>query len=90
MRYAIRRTKRFKNDVKRLQRSGKSVEKLLLLINKIARGEELPKSCRDHQLKGILKDKRDCHVEDDWILLYSIDDNEVILYRTGSHSQLFR
>jgi len=90
MKYPIRRTRQFKKDVKRLKRSGKDVEELLFVINKLAEGEKLSQNYQDHPLKGGFKDKRDCHIQDDWILLYSIEDNELILYRTGSHSQLFR
>ena len=90
MKYPVRRTRQFQKDVKRLKRSGKTIEKLLFVINQIAEGEKLSRKYRDHSLKGAFKGKRDCHIEDDWILLYSIKDNELILYRTGSHSQLFR
>ena len=90
MKYPIRRTRQFQKDIKRLKRSGKTIEKLLFVINKLAEGEKLSQNYRDHSLKGALKSKRDCHIEDDWILLYSIEDKELILYRTGSHSQLFR
>jgi mRNA interferase YafQ len=90
VKYPIRRTRQFQKDVKRLKRSGKTIEKLFFAINKLAEEEKLSRNYRDHSLKGAFKDKRDCHIEDDWILLYSIEDNELILYRTGSHSQLFR
>lgn len=90
MRYLIRRTKQFKKDIKRLKRSGKDIEKLLFIVSKLAEGEKLSQNYRDHPLKGGFKGKWDCHIEDDWILLYSIDHNDLILYRTGSHSQLFR
>jgi mRNA interferase YafQ len=83
VKYPIRGTKQFK-------KSGKSIEKLLFVINKIAEGEKLSPTYRDHSLQGTLKGKRDCHIENDWLLIYSIQDNELILYRTGSHSQLFR
>ncbi|CAN2040091.1 mRNA interferase toxin YafQ [Candidatus Magnetomoraceae bacterium gMMP-15] len=90
MKYPIRITRRFQKDIKRLKRSSKDIEKLFFVINKLAEGEKLSRIYRDHPLKGVFKSKRDCHIEDDWILIYSIEDNELILYRTGSHSQLFR
>jgi mRNA interferase YafQ len=90
MKYSIRRSSRFMKDVKHLQRGGKDMEKLLLVISKLADGETLPKKYCDHPLKGGFKGKRDCHIEDDWLLIYAIADNELILYRTGTHSQLFR
>ena len=45
---------------------------------------------QDHRLKGQYKDKRDCHLEGDWILIYAVLDDELVLYRTGSHADLFR
>jgi mRNA interferase YafQ len=90
MKYSIRRSAQFKKDVKQAQRGGKDMEKLLLVISKLTDGETLPKKYCDHPLKGGFKGKRDCHVEDDWLLIYAVEDNELILYRTGTHSQLFR
>ncbi len=90
MKYSIRRSKQFKKDIKQLQRGGKDIEKTLAVISKLADGETLPKKYRDHPLKGNFKGKRDCHIEDDWLLIYAIEETELILYRTGTHSQLFR
>nr|VFK11503.1 MAG: mRNA interferase YafQ [Candidatus Kentron sp. LPFa]VFK27676.1 MAG: mRNA interferase YafQ [Candidatus Kentron sp. LPFa] len=70
--------------------SGKDIDKLLSVIEKLAKGERLSRTYRDHPLKGGFKGKRDCHIEDDWLLLYSIEDDELVLYRTGTHAQLFR
>ncbi len=89
MKFSIRRTTRFKKDVKRLVRSGKDIEKLLFVVNELAEGRKLPPHYRAHSLKGKHKGKRDCHIEPDWILLYAIEDDELVLYRTGSHAHLF-
>ncbi len=86
----IRRTSQFKRDVKRLLQSGKDIEKLLSIVKELAEGRKLSPKCYDHPLIGKYKDKRDCHIEPDWILIYAITDDELVLYRTGSHSQLFR
>nr|VFJ72887.1 MAG: mRNA interferase YafQ [Candidatus Kentron sp. FM]VFJ72916.1 MAG: mRNA interferase YafQ [Candidatus Kentron sp. FM]VFK19356.1 MAG: mRNA interferase YafQ [Candidatus Kentron sp. FM] len=71
--------------MKQLERGGKDIEKLLFVIDKLAEGERLAPNYRDHPLKGGFEGKRDCHVEDDWILLYSLERDELILYRTGTH-----
>ncbi len=90
MKRAIRRTNQFKRDIKRLLRSGKDIEKLLSTVEKLAEGRKLPSEYNDHPLSGKYKDKRDCHIEPDWILIYAIEDDELVLYRTGSHTQLFK
>ena len=90
MKLTIRRTTQFKRDIKRLLRSGKDVEKLLSIIEELAQGRKLSPECHDHSLSGKYRNNRDCHIEPDWILIYAIEDNELVLYRTGSHSQLFK
>lgn len=87
---AMRRTTQFKRDVKRLLRQGKDVEKLLRVVGDLAEGRELLPEYRDHPLRGAHADKRDCHIEPDWILIYTVDRDELVLYRTGSHSELYR
>ena len=66
------------------------MEKLKTVIELLISGEPLPERYRDHELTGKLKGVRDCHIEPDWLLLYEADDEEVILIRTGTHSDLFR
>jgi len=86
----IRRSNQFKRDVKRLVKVGKDIEKLLKIIGILIDEKQiLPAEYKDHPLKGEYKNKRDCHIESDWILIYAITNNELVLYRTGSHSELF-
>lgn len=89
MKYSIIRSTQFKKDVKQLERSGYDIEKLLLVVSILANCEKLSEKYRDHQLTGSFKGKRDCHIEPDWLLIYEIEDDNLILYRTGTHSQLF-
>jgi mRNA interferase YafQ len=65
------------------------LEKLLFVVNGLAEGRELAPQYNDHPLKGTYRGKRDCHIEPDWLLIYVIEDDELLLYRTGSHAQLF-
>jgi len=88
--YAIFRTNQFKRDVKRAQKRGKNIEHLKGVIRNLAQEIALPTEYRNHQLKGTLKDCRECHLEPDWLLVYRIQGNELHLVRTGSHSDLFR
>jgi mRNA interferase YafQ len=85
----IRRTAQFKKDVKRMLKRGKDLEKLLLVVQDLSVRRKLPARYQDHPLKGQHRDKRDCHIEPDWVLLYAIEGDELVLYRTGTHSDLF-
>lgn len=85
----VSRTSKFKKDVKRLMRQGKTPLKLKTVIQLLANAEPLSSRYQDHPLKGPLKDCRECHIEPDWLLIYRISGNELNLIRTGSHSELF-
>jgi mRNA interferase YafQ len=81
--------KHFKKDVERIKRTGRDMSRLLEVIGLLAEGTPLPANNRDHQLVGNFSDYRECHLGGDWLLLFQIRDNTVILVRTGSHSDLF-
>ncbi|MCX6579719.1 MAG: type II toxin-antitoxin system YafQ family toxin [Candidatus Aminicenantes bacterium] len=83
---------RFKRDVKKLSKSGsRDMSKLRTIIEKLEEGESLEREYNPHPLSGNWKDHMECHIEPDWLLIYRIDRkyNELILVRTGSHSDLF-
>ena len=86
---SIRRDTQFKRDVKRITKRGKDTNKLKKIIRFLVKAEKLPLENKDHQLKGTLKDCRECHIEPDWLLIYRIEGSELCLVRTGSHSDLF-
>ncbi len=86
---SIRRDTQFKKDVKRALKRNKDIIKLKKIINLLVKAEKLPAESRDHQLKGTLKDCRECHIEPDWLLIYRIEGSELCLVRTGAHSDLF-
>jgi mRNA interferase YafQ len=86
----IRRTSQFKRDVKRVQRAGKDMLKLKTVIESLVTGDELAPRYRDHVLVGQYKGTRECHIEPDWLLIYELGESEIVLIRTGSHSDLFR
>ena len=90
MRYQIRRSTQFKRDVKRAIKRGKDIEQLFFVVKELAEDRRLAAHYQDHPLKGQYKDKRDCHLDPDWILIYAVLNNELVLYRTGSHADLFR
>lgn len=91
MSYEITYTKRFKKDVEIAKKRGKNLSKLFALVEKLANGEELEVKYRDHTLSGDYDGYRECHIEPDWLLVYAIYDDCLVLAlaRTGTHSDLF-
>ena len=87
--FKILRTSQFKRDVKKAKKRGKDIDRLKKVIVLLVQGRTLPAKYKDHQLKGVYKDCRECHVEPDWLLIYRIEANVLQLVRTGSHSDLF-
>ena len=85
----IIRTSQFKKDYKKLRSSHRRIDVLRSAILKLAAGEELPASFRDHALGGNYVHCRECHLAGDWLLIYQRDAQRLVLIRTGSHSELF-
>ncbi|MFC2316702.1 MAG: type II toxin-antitoxin system YafQ family toxin [Selenomonas massiliensis] len=92
MKYTIRPTSRFQKDLKRIAKRGYNTELLTAVIKKLANGEPLAQKHRDHALTGDYADCRECHITPDWLLIYEISDDTLLLYltRTGTHSDLFK
>ncbi len=85
-----RYTTQFKKDYKRLKKQRKNLEKLKVAIELLSTGKTLDPIYHDHPLSGNWNNHRDCHIEPDWILIYRLSDSELVLERTGSHSELFK
>jgi mRNA interferase YafQ len=81
----------FKKDYKRIVKRGYDMRLLEKVIELLANQKPLPEKNRDHQLSGDYAGCRECHITPDWLLIYEVVDEELILYltRTGSHSDLF-
>lgn len=92
MKYEISTTTQFKKDLKLARKQGKDEEKLWEVVERLANGEELEEKYRDHNLTGRYSGYRECHIDPDWLLVYKKQDEILILllYRLGSHSDLFR
>ncbi|MDR0596264.1 MAG: type II toxin-antitoxin system YafQ family toxin [Clostridiales Family XIII bacterium] len=88
--YRIKSTSTFKKDLKRLLRQGKDISELDAAIATLADGLSLDDRYLDHPLSGNWKGFRDCHIAPDWILLYKIEADILVLTltRSGSHSDL--
>ena len=81
----------FKKDYKRIVKRGYDMRLLEKVIELLANQKPLPEKNRDHQLSVDYAGCRECHITPDWLLIYEVADEELILYltRTGSHSDLF-
>jgi len=73
-----------------MKKRGKDLAKLQRIVRILAQGATLPPKNKDHALVGSWKLSRDCHVEPDWLLIYTASDDSLRLERTGSHSDLFK
>ena len=81
----------FRKDLKLASKRGYDLDLLNEVVDKIAAGTALPVKNRDHELTGNYIGFRECHIQPDWLLVYKIDNHELILFlsRTGTHSDLF-
>lgn len=89
--YKIVYTNRMKKDAKLMRKRGKDMDKLIHVLSLLANGNPLPVQYKDHPLTGNLQDFRECHIEPDWLLIYQIYEDTLILSATatGSHADLF-
>jgi len=86
------RTSQFKKDVKLAPRRGQQLGKLKAVMDLLIAGQILPSPYKDHPLRGDFTGSRGCHIEPDWVLIYTLAENNshVRFERTGTHSDLFR
>ena len=91
MRLAVKFTTQFKKDLKLANKQNKPIDELFDVVNKLADNESLYAKYKDHALIGSYSGYRECHIEPDWLLIYTVkkDILTLVLYRTGSHSELF-
>ena len=81
----------FKRDLKLIRKRGYNFELMESVVEKLAKMETLPDKFRDHAFTGDYIGFRECHIQPDWLLVYRMDGEELILFlsRTGTHSDLF-
>lgn len=93
MKYKIDYTSNFKKQYKKIKKQGKDLNKLHEVIEKLANGDELEAKYKNHDLinNKLYKNCKECHIQPDWLLVYKLDNDELILllFATGSHSELF-
>lgn len=81
----------FKKDFKRIKKRGYDISRLEKIVELLANEVPLPEQFKDHDLSGNYNGFRECHIAPDWLLIYQVNNNELVLVlsRTGSHSDLF-
>lgn len=89
--YTVKLTTQFKKDYKLAIKRRLDIGRLDDVITSLAQGIPLPEKNKDHTLSGIWAGHRECHIQPDWLLIYRIEDDVLVLTlsRTGSHSDLF-
>lgn len=85
----LRRTGEFKRDAKRAQKQGRPLGKIRVIVEALMSGEALDARLHDHALSGAYSGARECHVEPDWLLIYTLSSEELVLVRCGTHADLF-
>lgn len=87
----IRYLNSFKKDYKRIKRRGYNIDLLEEVVTLLVEQRPLPSKYKDHNLYGDFIGCRECHITPDWLLIYEINNDDLILFltRTGSHSDVF-
>lgn len=83
-------TGQFKKDYKRAKKQNRDLTQLRSVVERLVEGKPLSPRHRDHALSGNWRKHRECHIAPDWLLIYRVNADDLILERTGSHSELFR
>ncbi|MBQ8921790.1 MAG: type II toxin-antitoxin system YafQ family toxin [Oscillospiraceae bacterium] len=89
--YKIAATATFERQYKKMKKRGKDMLLMKEVVDCLAEGNPLPEKNRDHALTGNWNGYRECHILPDWIMIYQIIEERLILslIRTGTHSDLF-
>jgi len=87
--YKIITTKQFDKDLKKAQKRNKNLNKFWDIIALLSENRPLQDKHQKHKLVGFKEDIFECHIEPNWLLIWRIEDNKLILIRTGTHSDLF-
>lgn len=92
MKYEVKFTNQFKKDLKLAKKQNRDLDKLFEAVHILADGGTLDAKYRDHDLSGNYKGTRECHIEPDWLLVYETRNDVLVLmlYRLGTHSELFK
>ncbi len=83
-------TNRFQKDLKLMVKRGCSPDHIKAVMRDLVEEKPLDRKYRDHSLVGNFRDRLECHIGPDWLLIYRIDEPRIIFERTGAHADLFK
>jgi len=83
-------TKQFNIDLKRMIKRGKDKNRIKSILLSLINENQLETKFKDHKLFGNFQNRRECHIEPDWLLIYKVETERIVFERTGSHSDLFK
>lgn len=91
MKLKVASSRQFQKDYKRAKKRGYDLNRLKWVVDLLEHGEPLPPDCCPHKLSGNYSGFWECHIRPDWLLIYKIQDDRLVLvlFRTGTHSNLF-
>ena len=81
---------RFVKEHALMKKRGKDLNKLQNIVELLKTEQRLPSKYKDHKLIGQYEGSRELHIEPDWLLIYKVENQSLILERTGTHSDLFK
>jgi mRNA interferase YafQ len=82
-------TATFKRDRRRCVKRGYDMSLLTAVVDTLLIPAPLPTANKDHTLSGNWDQYQECHIQPNWLLIYRVEGNSLMLYRTGTHSDLF-
>lgn len=87
----LQATSKFRKDYKRIKKRSLDISSLQEVLDKLCAGETLDLKHKDHALSGFYQGFRECHIQPDWLLIYTVSEDELIIVAscTGSHADLF-
>ena len=85
----LRLSGQYQKDLRLMERRGYRIKKLIAVVDQLRAGQQLPRQNVDHPLRGPWHTYRGCHIQGDWVLIYKNLETELLLARTGTHSDLF-
>lgn len=86
---SVTQTKQFNRELKKCKKRGYNLDELDNIVLILMQGKKLSKDKHNHKLRGKYKGYCECHIAPDWLLIYKINDEQLLLARTGTHSDLF-